>query len=450
MRKLYLLVGIFLFTSCAKDFLEVKSNQSDEIPYRVEDYQAMLDNTLVMNMGAINTLGMISGDEITVNMQTLQNFKPYSERNAYLWKKDDFFEGEQSKDWNYCFRRIMYSNIVLNGLDNLNDKVGQADYNNTKGAALFFRAFNYYNLSQLFCPVYDVSKSGESLGLPLRKDDDVTVKYPRSSLKDTYEFILKDLKEAADLLPKEQMTKFRPTSLAVHALLARIYLQMADYDNALIESDFVLKERPSILDFNTLGTDGTISLVNGNPEIIFEFHYQIPSIAPIGVYYLSKEQYELFQDNDLRKSVYIAKFGNYNSYYGFYSPIGYTFGGLSTDELRLIYAECLARNNKINDALTVLNTLRMNRFKNGTSYALTSQNKQQILSYILKERRLELLLRGTRWEDIRRLNRDNEFPVAIIKESFDGNIIIEPNDGRFVFPLPDNAIDLGGYQQNLR
>ena len=44
-----LLLMLFSLISCKKDWLDAKTNKSQDIPTTVEDFQAILDNTGVMN-----------------------------------------------------------------------------------------------------------------------------------------------------------------------------------------------------------------------------------------------------------------------------------------------------------------------------------------------------------------------------------------------------------------
>src|SRR5690606_8352446 len=123
------------------------------------------------------------------------------------------------------------------------------------GSALFFRAFTYYQLAQLFCNVYDPEHASTQLGLPLRQEADITVSVPRADLKATYDLILDDLAEAGKLLPLYGEIYERPSRIAVDALLARVYLQLADYDKARSAAENVLQEKGMLLDYNTLIPD---------------------------------------------------------------------------------------------------------------------------------------------------------------------------------------------------
>jgi hypothetical protein len=54
-----------------------------------------------------------------------------------------------SYQWNNLYTLIEYANIVLDGLKTIDQNT--TGYNNLKGQALFYRAFSFYTLAQLFC-----------------------------------------------------------------------------------------------------------------------------------------------------------------------------------------------------------------------------------------------------------------------------------------------------------
>lgn len=457
MKTLLYAAVLILVSSCSGSFLEVKTDQSLVIPYRIEDYQAILDDAFrTMNTKASIVLGTIAADEIQVDEEQLANLTPVHQRNAYLWKKGDLFEGEQSDDWNFGYRRILYANQVIEGIQKIKPDNAQLDaWSNVRGSALFFRAFNYYQLAQLFCEVYDEKNAKSQLGLPLRTEPDISLKIPRSTLQQTYDLILKDLNEAEELLPIEPTIKQRPSRLAVSALRARIYLQLRRYDLALTEANAVLGHKNTLLDFNTVPFDpnsfATLQpLATVNPEIIFDFSGSIPEIQRIGLYCVNQRYFDKYQEGDLRKKLFFKDFNNFKIFIGSTSFSGGPLYGFAVDELQLIAAECDARAGNLNKALDRINTLRKNRFEKHVDYELHSSDKKVVMQWILEERQRELVFRGLRWEDLRRLNKEMEYPITLEK-TFNSELIrIEPNDPRYVFPIPPNAIAIGGYEQNSR
>jgi hypothetical protein len=108
----------------------------------------------------------------------------------------------------------------------------------------------------------------------------------------------------------------------------------------------------------------------------------------------------------------------------------------------------MARANQITQAMADLNTLLIKRFKRGSFTPLVAATPNEALSIIITERHKELLLRGLRWSDLRRLNPDPQFATTLTR-TIDNQIYrLKPNDDRYVFPLPDYVIRDYKLQQN--
>jgi len=68
----------------------------------------------------------------------------------------------------------------------------------------------------------------------------------------------------------------------------------------------------------------------------------------------------------------------------------------------------------------------------------------------LKERRKELLFRGLRWTDLRRLNLDPRFAVTLARNVSGQIYSLPPEDPRYAWPIPDDEIQASGIPQNPR
>ncbi|MDP2336861.1 MAG: RagB/SusD family nutrient uptake outer membrane protein, partial [Bacteroidota bacterium] len=224
----FLLAGIL--GSCEKDFLDKKPDKALLIPKRLSEMQALLDNYQLMNRTP--GIGFLSSDDFYITDAGYNAFGTPVERNAYIWAKE-IEEGTALLDWNVPYQHIFYSNIVLDGLDDLTDEdKNEPGWNNARGTALFFRAYAYFNLLQLFSTPYDPAKAGQLPGVPISVSSKIKQSLIRNSQREGYDLVLKDLLEAADLLPVNQQVKTRPNRTAALALLARTALTMKDYDQA--------------------------------------------------------------------------------------------------------------------------------------------------------------------------------------------------------------------------
>lgn len=434
-----------LLTSCKKDFLDKKPNQALLIPISLSEFQSLLDNTSVMNTSP--SLNLISSDDISTTDAGWSAYRQPVERNCYLWKYNPY-EDASITDWNAPYAQIFYSNVVLDGLMKIvQDNSNKGQFEQVKGSALFYRAFALYNLTQQFAEPYNINTSKSALGIPVRLSSDVNEKSVRGTLQNTYDRILEDLLLASELLPKQTNIKSRPSKIAAFSLLARIYLSMNDYENARNFAGECLNIYNKVIDFNTLSASSTapfpVTLPNGNDEIIF-YNYPI-SYSFVGSTLTSIDPllFQSYNDNDLRKTIFFRDRGN-----GIRTFKGY-FLGLATSEIILIRAECNARLGDFDKAMDDLNQLMINRWNNKVAYPkFSATNMSEALVQILAERRKELVFRGIRWSDLRRLNQDTRFSV-ILKRKINGtDYELLPNSRKYVLPIPDNEVMNSGIQQN--
>lgn len=442
--NLYILfVYILIFSSCKK-YLDKKSDQSLTIPSSLSDLQAILDNETVNRaMSAINS----STDEYYISHTDWLTLDELNSK-AHIWdpKTDD------NEDWLFQYRSIFLVNTVL---DNLKPALKQGQENNwnaIKGSALFIRAHCFYQVAQLYAKQFDANTSSSDLGIPLRLSSDFNKPVSRSSVQQTYDQIITDLDEASKLLPETSLHKTRPNKLAAYALLSRVYLQMGNYTKAKEYAESCLQLQGTLIDYNTLDPSSEAPIAIFNPEVIF----YTKTDGPVNIYeWMSKVDttvYHLFTENDLRKQIFFRDNGDGSvAFKGSYNGNIYSmFNGLATDEVYLILAESQARLGNKDAALKSLNDLLTSRFKQGLFTPVTAGTAEEALSLIIQERRKELLYRGLRWSDLKRLNKEAKFATTL-KRVLDGTVYtLPPNDPRYALLIPEQAIRLSNLQQNDR
>jgi len=382
---------------------------------------------------------------------------PDFEQGIYRWESEPYYiQGNINNFWSFCYRPVLIVNTVLDELPAMKGADSERG-KEIKGAALFLRAFSFFHLAQVYCAPYDIGGNNQGLGIPLRLSPDFNVRSVRSTVQETYDRILLDLNEALDLLPNQSDYQTRPNKTAAYAMLARVYLSMEEYDKAGRCADEALKRYDVLMDYNTMDLSVNIPFPVMNEETIFyaySFGNQMlnPSRANINL-----DLYSTYADHDLRKDGYFtikgedvvafkgAKHGRVNSDF---------FVGLATDELFLIRAECAVRQGKTADAMDDLNHLLSHRLEAEAFNGLTASDAEEALSIILLERRKELLMRGIRWSDLRRLNKDPRFAVTLVRMVDDGTQVqtyaLPPNDLRYVYLIPQEVILKTGMQQNPR
>lgn len=450
-RNLYLtliFMAVALY-SCKKGWMDAKPNKSLVIPSNIKDYQALLDNTSLFNTRT-PALGEISADNYYLQYSQWQSLANPIERNAYLWEKD-LYNGMPVGEWDAPYGRILNANIVLEGIDKINPKREEIeDYNNVKGSALFFRSFDFLNLLQLFAKPYNSTTADVDQGIPLRLQPDVVEKSTRATVQECYNKVIIDLLNAKNLLTIYPTHKTRPSKQAVFALLSRTYLFMDDYDKALAAADSCLELDNFLIEYSQLDYNGFNTFKRFNGEVIFHSTLSNYSVFSPLKALPDSTLLSLYNVDDLRlKAFYKPYSGSYlfsGSYDGSFTP----FGGIATDEIYLIKAECQARKGDKLGALSTLNILLQTRYQKETFTPVTANSSEDALKIILDERRKELVFRGLRWSDLRRLNSDDRFATSLTRIFNGEKYTLLPDDPKYVLPIPDEEIQLSGIHQNSR
>jgi hypothetical protein len=458
-----LLLPVFL-PACHKNFLDAKPSTTIAVPTTLSEFQALLDNNAVFNL--VPTLGEASCDDYFFTQNAFQSLD-IRQQNAFLWAPD-LFEGQGGQlDWNAPYEQVFYANVVLDGLGNKPEADSVSQWEALEGAALFARAFAFYNLSQVFAPAYGTVADTAHLGIPLRLHSEISSISTRSTLPQTYQQIINDLDSAEAflpvMLPSNNASRNRPVRIAAQALLARVYLSMRNYPLARAYADSALQFYDSLIDYNSLDTTAAIPVGILNNETIYQANFlgsnqfsgTVYSCAIAGGFFsgtrIDSSLIASYDPNDLRRVVYYHYKSHDSSYLkGSYTGTNFCFGGLATDELYLISAECAARAGDYGTAMARINTLLANRWRAGSFAGYTVGSAQEALDTVLLERRKELAFRGLRWTDLRRLNFEGADIVLTRNQGGFSGYTLEPNSDLYTLPIPPDVISLTGMAQNPR
>lgn len=454
MNKIIIACLLSLLSACGDKFLDVKPDKALLVPETLSDIQALLDN----NDNVINIspgLTEVSADNYATTDAAYNALRTDLEKTAYIWSN----QSEQLSnvaDWDVPYKQILYANVGLEALDKVSkNPLNSSEINSLKGAALFIRTHAMYNLAQEFAAPYDMKSASQLPGIPIRLSSNVNERKGRGTIDETYSQMIADLKQAEELLPAASNFKSRPTKAAAYGLLARIYLQMDNYENAGSATNSALLLNGKLMDYNSLDVAAArpfpVALPNANEEVVYHTRMQVYTLLSSTASAIDASLYNSYHSNDLRKTAFfMSRAGGIFTFKGHYTGSGDTFGGIATDELYLIRAECYARKGNSSEAMKDLNTLLEKRWKKGTFSPFTAANADDALKQILIERRKELVFRGIRWSDLRRLNKDPKFAVTLTRKVNGETFTLPPNDKRYTLLIPQREISGSGIEQNLR
>lgn len=133
-------------------------------------------------------------------------------------------------------------NIVNNVLSAI-DIVEASEQDRVQGEALYIRGSLYFELARVFGKAWNDGDPSQNPAVPLilepTREINTESEVPRNTVAEVYEQAINDLTLAKSLLP---LTNGQyASSYAASAMLSRIYLQQADYDNAATEASRVIE-----------------------------------------------------------------------------------------------------------------------------------------------------------------------------------------------------------------
>lgn len=417
----YLFVMLLGITSC-NDLLYLNPNDSisEELAVQNEDdlkkvifscYDALqLDYYYGRGLLIFNEIGT----DNAYNGGTIIDFIQINNNNVLA---DNFYLDGL---WAAPYISINRCNTVLYHLDRLNE-ISPANKMKYKAEVLFIRALNYYNLTRLFKDVPLKLK-------PTLNTNDLNVSLTSQSV--VFSQILNDLHYANNKI--NNTNPYYATDLAVKTLLAKVYLELNDFNNAICFADTVIASNRKLLgDYSSLFT------LEGNSEAIFELQYTellsdknrlaeycYPTSLN-GRYEIAPEANLIgsFQQGDTRRNLFV---GN-TPYCNKYESIGdgddnvYIF---RLAELYLLRAEARALSSgNVELILADINAIRSRAGIDSvfnTSFA-------ELLNIIEQERRLEFAFEGHRRFDLVRTGRAAQ--------------VLGISEDKYYYPIPLSEIN---------
>ena len=437
---------VVMLTGC-NDYLDIKP-KGEKIPKTVTDYETLLNYESVQKVS--DTYPTYLTDDVYLPDVAQGTATPglnsvdQSILNLYLFKKDVFGEAQDDGFWFASYNRIYYYNTVIDNIMNADGSDEQQKLS-IQAEALISRALEYLYLVNGYAKHYNVRTAESDPGVPLILDEDISKKnLVRASVKDVYAQIQSDLQTALPNLPMQAKgNAFRASKAAGYGILAKMYLYMGNYTEALKAANEVLEINNSLLDlkkYAVVKVQSSIGRTNvpqdiDNPENIYikfaPYVYGLSSKV-----FGSDELISLFSEDDMRLQVYFTKnFRNIPTDKYVWAPYLRANLAVSSPEIYLIAAECEAREGSIERAIALINKLRDNRIKNNTDIVATDRN--DALQKVLEERRRELAMSGmVRYIDLKRLNQESQFAKTVTHVTGEGTFSLEPNSPLYVLPIP--------------
>lgn len=439
MKNKIFFFGVLLLLGSCKDYLDIKNSNRFAIPTELSDLQALLDDQVTMNNLRTPSISQAACDDSFRPESTVGNLTAEA-RLQYQWKP---FPYRYSNDWSAAYQTVYNANYCLEQLQQIDkEQVDIKEWDNIYGSSLFYKAYYYLGLLWAFAPPYDPNSSNDGRGIVLRQSSDFNVKSSFSTVDECYAEVIDLATKSISHLPDKPSVKTRPSKWSAHALLARACLSMGLYKDAGNHADKSLKYGAELMDFNDpedgIKIDATVPFGKFTKETIFysemtqKFNIHVPASGAL----IDTLLVDMFEEGDLRKRAYFRDSENYKRFKGSHSDSNnWLFSGLTTAEMLLIRAESKVRSGDVS-GLEDLNTLLISRWDNTLDFHKKDLSEiDDILKLVLEERRKELMMRGIRWSDIKRLNLAGE-NIVLQRKLGDELLILSPNSEAYQLPLP--------------
>jgi len=445
------MAGLLLLTGAGcRKYVEIDQVGTRTL-HLTKDYQGLLNYYLVMDKTYYYP--ELASDDINIADTNFQKNMLTAEANTYMWAPDIFIDANDG-DWDAMYKQVYYCNLVLAGVDD-SDGGTAAEKSSIKAQALVHRAFMFHTLVNIYARQYDAATAATDPGIPLVTLPDFTGSLQRASVKEVYDLVKNDLLAALPNL--DDVPAFSPTAsrVGVYAILARVSLQQGLYTDAEKYADSALARQHSLLNLADYAANpASLPLKLQDPEIIFEKTMTNPSpVMP-----LSDNLLALFDTTDLRYQLFTADGANFaykafkgRGYYRYRINNQGIYTGPCVPEMMLIKAECLARGGNAGAAMDEVNELRRHRYKPEDYTALQAADANTALLRVIEERRRELMGRGYRWFDQKRLNKEAAFAATVTRSFMGQTYTLAPNGNRYAFPIGNVYIKLNPeIEQNPR
>ena len=372
----------------------------------------------------------------------------------------------QNNLYENAYMYILRYNIII---DNIDDSYGNDDIKKLgKAEARLLRAWEHFVVLNNYAKAYDPATAKTDGGIVIMDKYDLEASPNKSTVEETYQFIMKEINEALPYLQEKPLNLGHPSLAYGYGLKSLVCLFHRDWQEAKDAAEKCLSLNNALVDYTTISkvTSNTdyryTGGKSGNPEVLDATTASVGFTGSIAYSYgqISPELTEMFdQVNDRRYSLFFVQSdkSSYAYYYDFGSGASiwqttatlnrfyYATVGLRTAEVMLIAAEANARLGNNSAAMQYINDLRIKRIY-GYQAEVAPSSQTDMIKLIITERRKELLFGFHRFWDLKRFNTESEYAKTITrvfpvvnKEVPQKTYTLLPNSRLYIIPFPKSA-----------
>lgn len=454
-----LAILLILGLGSCKKFIDVPPT-GKKIPTTFADYEAFIRDEYGNHTTNVNRTTLLLNDrfETTANL----NYSLLDGVN-YNWNEtaDRILLNNVDEGTYYSsYQAISNSNLLIENVNNATESTA-AKKAELIAQAKVLRAVAYYTLSNYYADTYEEANAANKGAVPLITSANVNAPHKQVTVKEIYDFMLKDIEEAIPALNASSATVLHPNLGAAYALRARIYLTMGKYNEALTAANESLKYNDKLFDWTAFyeQNKSNIEAVNPSNQPVYSLSPSPMGFDFVETYYFrhglrsfAAREFAIRTDRAPRFETGDAMFasrwrlrtvGTDTYYYSILTGF-YNHGGLTTTEIYLIKAECQARLNNISAALTTLDAVRVKHIFPQYYVASSATSVIQAVKLIQRTKANSLIFGVVPFADMRRLNKDSNYATTLTKTENGQTLNLSPTSHLWTMPFPLGAIKYHG------
>jgi len=454
--------------SSCNDYLDIVP-KGNKIPTTLADYEALLRDEYTIGQTSIsNALYLLNDYYVTVSNLN----SPTLTRANYMWDETAdriLLNNADESTYYQLYAAISSCNLIIENVPSATEAT-DAERAEVIAYAKVIRSLCYFVLANYYADTYDAATAGEKLSVPLITSANINAPSQQVTIQAIYDFIIQGVQEAIDGgLPEQSMTVLHPNLGAAYALLARVYLQMQNYSEALNYANLALEQNDQLYDWNAYYDEHRSTIENpedytGLPtptdySYVENYYFRCGNGSPnytTNELNILVERAERFEEGDARfLSRWKLYSQNQDTYYRGVGNGYFNWGGLTTTEVYLIKAECqarLAQGGDFTEAMNTLNAVRQTRIRPEVYQPLTVSTLAEAIELIRRTKDNELIFSIVPFADARRFNQEGTYARTMTKTYEDETYMLRPDSHLWTMPFPAGAINNpgnGSIQQNV-
>ncbi len=422
--------------------------------------------------GCADDMRLMAGDMIYAysNIATTIS-QPVKTRNVIIWTYDEAnmdkmaelttSDGDYTNFYGYIGK---IANPILTKIDAASGS--DATKKQLKCEALTLRAWSLYMLINKYAKAYNPATAANDPGvINMTEDKDIQIAQSKSTVKEIYDQILKDVNEAIELngLPDVAVNKMRMNKPAAYAIKALALLNMQQWDEAEEAAKQAIAINATINDYNTsyLGqTQGyilgnTYSIINRGKKGTNEDYFLNGSLDFFNCY--TPAAIANFEQGH----AYLNKMNNTNMLYDYIMDYGETLlgesgfmmtydlnslwndGGLRSTQMYLAIAECEVHKGNIDTAMEYLDKVRINRIDTA-NYAPLKGNvtsESDAIAHVKQVTMNEDVYSVNIFIDKKRWNQCEGWKQDYSRTLAGKTYTIKPDSKMWIFPFPQSVMN---------